>query len=95
MKAESDAELTCRAHNYHFGYNGKQTERGIISYYAARALAQANTIESWAQLINDMSESDLQKGLITPFHKPLLQITGDSKIRLIGNPINATFESHE
>lgn len=95
MKAESGAELACKARSNHFEDDGRWMERGVISHYASRMLAQATTVESWVQLMNDSSESDLKKGFITPLHKPALQFIGDPAVRIPGNPVKGTYEGHE
>jgi len=88
MKPEPGGELACRAYNYHFSVDGSEIERGIISYYASRALTLAVTVESWLHTMNDLSEADLERELITDFHKPSLQIIGNSNTRILGNPVS-------
>ncbi|MCI0690706.1 hypothetical protein L0337_01720 [candidate division KSB1 bacterium] len=82
MKSEPGAELACKAHNKVF----EKIERGIISHYAAKTMAQATTIVSWVSMINEMSGKDFSRGLITDLEKPSLQIIGDLSAKLPGEP---------
>lgn len=82
MQSEPGAELACKAHNKVF----EKTERGIISYYATKTMAQATTMVSWASMINEMSGRDFSRGLITDLERPSLQILGDSSAKVPGEP---------
>jgi hypothetical protein len=83
-KAEVGAELTCRAHEKEFAERGGLVRRGVISYYAGATLANANDLHSWLQLIEQMSQTDVARGIITPFYQPVLQLTGDTSLALLG-----------
>jgi hypothetical protein len=78
-------ELACRARNYRFEHQGGHQERGVISYYATQTLTQATTIASWLQRIEAMSRADLQRGHLTWFYQPSLQILGQAATRLPGD----------
>ena len=88
MEPEPGGELSCRAHNYRFSVDGSEIERGIISYYASRALNRAVTVEAWLHLMNDLSGADLERELITEFYKPSLQVIGNSHTRIPGDPVS-------
>jgi hypothetical protein len=59
--------------------------RGVVSYYAAATLAEATTLRAWLQLIEERSQTDAANGRLTPFHQPILQITGDGSLPLFGS----------
>jgi hypothetical protein len=88
VKSQPGAELSCRAQNYSFDQKGVKVERGVISYYAAQTLPRATTMESWLQLINESSDSDLNQGRLKRTYKPLLQIHGDQTIMAPGKPVS-------
>ena len=94
MKAESGAELACRARTYRFEYDSRQHEHGIISYYALQTLARATTMESWLQQIEIMSSADLHEDRLPWFFQPFLKILGPSTTRLPGNPIGVDAKEH-
>jgi hypothetical protein len=83
-KAETGAELTCRAHEKEFVEGGIVVRRRVISHYASVTLAKANDIHAWLSLIEQRSQEDLASGLITHFYQPMLQIVGDHTFRLPG-----------
>lgn len=85
MKAPEGAELFCRAHNYRFNESGRTVERGVISYYAARALPRSATMQDWLEMIKTLSASDVEKGVLKRVYQPMLEILGDSATRLAGN----------
>jgi hypothetical protein len=93
MKAQPGAELSCRAHNYRFDHNGTKLERGVISYYAARALPMVTTAESWLELISELSSSDLRGGRLKPSHQPSLQILGNQEAIVPGKSVSDDFKS--
>ena len=92
MKAEPGAELTCRAHNYHFEHAGSPQERGVISYYAGQTLAQATTFAAWLQRIETLSSTAFQEGRLPWFYQLSLQLLGHAASRLPGEPVNAAVE---
>ncbi|MCG8348718.1 MAG: hypothetical protein MI924_13190 [Chloroflexales bacterium] len=65
---------------------GSLVRRGIISYYAAATMEQATSMQSWVNLIEKKSGDDLTQHKITLFHKPMLHISGDPNIAVIGAP---------
>jgi len=93
MKAQPGAELSCRAHNYRFDHNGTKRERGVISYYAAKALPGVTTAESWLELISELSGSDLRGGRLKPSYQPSLQILGDQAAILPGKSVSGDLKS--
>ena len=80
--AEPGEELACKFPEKIFG----NTKYGIISYYAAKTMAQATTIESWVSVINGMVDKDFSQGIINDLERPSLQIIGNSSARLPGEP---------
>ena len=92
MKPEPGAELACRARNYHFEHPGGSQERGVISYYAGRSLAQATTSAAWLQRIEALSSADFRGGRLPWFYQPSLQLLGRAANRLPGEPVKAAVE---
>ena len=77
MKAAPGAELTCRAHNLPLDHPDQP--RGIISYYATRALAAATTVDNWLARIEALVQEDVRAGLLPPFYRPCLYVLGEGK----------------
>jgi hypothetical protein len=77
LKSQPGAELSCRAQNYRFDHNGTKLERGVISYYAIKALPGATSVESWLRLISELSNLDISRGSLRRSYQPFLQILGD------------------
>lgn len=86
MQARPGEELSCRAHNYEYTIDNKPVMRGVISYYAAQALSQATTVESWLSAINQLVAEDMTKKRLSRSYQPNLQITGEAKAMLPGSP---------
>lgn len=84
QKAPPGGELACRALNHEFDDEGVTRERGVISYYATRALPHATSVASWVGLMDAAANDDLRRGRITTFHLPSLQIVGDAEVRIPG-----------
>ena len=61
---------------------GQQVRRGVISYYAGRALATAHDLPMWQRHITALSQKDLQDRVITPFYQPGLQLWGKADFQL-------------
>jgi len=86
MRALPGAELTCRARNYVFGWGRGMQERGVISYYAARAMPEAQTFEDWLAGIAGLIEADARSGRLPKTHRPALQVLGAAAAPVIGVP---------
>lgn len=86
MQALPGAELACRARNYVFGWGRGMQERGVISYYAARALPEAHAFADWLAGIAGLAEADARSGRLPKTHRTLLQTLGDATIPLMGSP---------
>ena len=87
MQALPGAELTCRARNYVFGWGRGMQERGVISYYAARAMPEAHAFEDWLAGIAELIEADAHSGRLPKTYRPSLQVLGDTATPLIGVPV--------
>jgi hypothetical protein len=59
-------------------------ERGVISYYAARAMPEAHTFEGWLAGTMGLIEADAHSGRLPKTHRPTLQVLGDADGPLIG-----------
>jgi hypothetical protein len=79
---------TCTAYSLPFLINGVKVERGVISYYAARCLAQATTVADWLAKIKAMFHADVERRLIRP-EALSLTVTGSGQQRLAGQPLAA------
>ena len=86
MQALPGAELTCRARNYVFGWGRGMQERGVISYYAARALPEAQAFEGWLAGIAGLLEADAHSGRLPKTYRPSLQVLGDAAGPVVGAP---------
>lgn len=84
MQALPGAELACRAHN--LPPTHPAAPRGIISYYAALALAEAVTMGDWLAGIEALMQQDAQTNQLPPFYHPRLTVLGDAGRRLPGAP---------
>lgn len=84
MKAPEGAELMCRANNYRFTENSHLVDRGVISYYAAKALPQSITVKEWLRSIDSLSTSDIQEGRLKQIYQPALRIIGNDATKLPG-----------
>jgi hypothetical protein len=88
MQAPAGSQLTCMARNYVFGWGRGMQERGVISYYAARALPEAHTFADWLAGIATLAETDAHSGRLPKTHRPALQLLGDAASPLIGSPLD-------
>lgn len=77
MKALPGEELVCHAHN--LPKEHPEQPRGIISYYATTALANAGTVVDWLDRIDALIKQDVQTGLLPRINKPNLQLLGESQ----------------
>ena len=84
LKAPAGEELACIAHNYVFGWGRGMQERGVISYYAARALPQVSDFGAWLTTITELVEMDAHSGRLPKTHRPVLQVLGDPTCSLPG-----------
>lgn len=82
MKALPGAELTCRAHYLPRAHPAQP--RGIISHYAAAALAGAETVGDWLARIRDLVQQDVKAGQLPPLYQPDLHVLGDAGQRAPG-----------
>ncbi len=53
MDAAGEGRLTCRAQNSGFRIGDKVVVRGVVSYHAARTLADAESVADWAARMNE------------------------------------------
>jgi len=95
MKAEPGAELTCRARDYRFKHAGSPRERGVVSFYAARTLAQATTFAAWLQRIEALISADVHAKRLPWFYQPSLQLLGHAASRLPGELVKAAVEQRQ
>jgi len=77
MKAAPGAELTCRAHNLPEAHPAQP--RGVISYYATLALAEATTVDDWLARIEAQVQEDVRAGRLPSFYRPHLHVLGEGE----------------
>jgi hypothetical protein len=75
----------CRASSFNVRAEGNRS-RGVVSYYATRALARADRLDAWLQQMAALVESDLRDGTLTKLKAPTLQILGDARALAPGRP---------
>ena len=75
MEAQPGAELTCRAHNLPPDHPAQP--RGVISYFATAALAEAATLGDWLAGIEALVQLDVKANLLPAFYRPELCVLGD------------------
>ena len=56
---------------------GVARERGVVSWYALRALAQATTMDDWLERALQACQADVDAGRLTASAQPALQLVGD------------------
>ena len=78
-------EIKCKADSHSFVVNGKKTEHGIITHYAAQALRKASTVEHWVELTNALSEADVAGGVIQKRMSLPLAHLGDPKQQIFAS----------
>lgn len=75
MGAAPGAELACRARNLPATHPA--APRGVISYYATAALAEATTLADWLAYIEKIVKQDIGAGRLPVFYRPQLCVLGD------------------
>ena len=76
MKAQPGAELACRAHKLPPDHPAQP--RGVVSYFATAALAEATTLGDWLARIEALVQLDVEAELLPIFYRPDLRLLGDS-----------------
>lgn len=84
LRAAPGGELTCRAQNHMFIDAGVAQDRGLVSYYALRALAEATTMESWLSRTTSLCKADVDAGRISSSLAVSLTVTGISGQMVLG-----------
>lgn len=87
MRAQPGAELACRGHNYDFPTDDGTRTRGVISYYATKALPGAATVGDWLARMQTLAEQDVAAGLLPKHFYPELRIVGDARQPLSGHAL--------
>ena len=87
LQVKPGAELTCKVSNYFFADDGGGRERGVVSYYGTRSLAQATTLDSWFTSISTLSKADFDAGRLAPLYQFTLQPLGNLTAPIPGKPV--------
>jgi hypothetical protein len=77
-------ELVCQALCWRLPANGVTVPHGVISYYAARALELATTVDDWLRLTVALCSADVQGGVLPPTHGLSLTLAGTTGRQLPG-----------
>jgi hypothetical protein len=75
-------ELKCVASMHALPMHGKKVPRGVMSYYAARALPQATSVQDWLQRMTALMQADARQGVLP--RCPAMTITGRGSASLPG-----------
>src|SRR5262249_20810072 len=54
----------CEAYCYPFVIEGRRVPRGVISYYATKALIEATTMEEWVHKSQELCDQDVAHGVL-------------------------------
>ncbi len=92
MKSQPGEELTCTARDHTFEQEAKPVKQGVMSYYSSQALAGATSVNSWLKSIYKLSKQDVKFGQLPESYLPSLQILGNVKLKLPGNPLRSLSE---
>jgi hypothetical protein len=84
LRAPTGSELSCRTQSRKFTDAGVTKDRGLVSYYALRALAEATTMESWLTRTMSMCKADVDAGRLPATLAVSLAVTGDSGWMILG-----------
>lgn len=84
---EGQRKLECKAHNAVFEIRGEPVERGVVSYYAARALPGAGSTADWVRRMTEDFRRDAEAGRIAADVRLKLRIAGNPSL---GLPLGTT-----
>lgn len=84
--AKPGRELLCRAQNAKFTIDGKETERGVMSYYATLALEEADTVEDWVRRADRLCHADVERQKLSKMLRLSLRAAGEETQYLPGKP---------
>jgi hypothetical protein len=86
MVLEGDPEnWECRAANFNFEVQGKKTQHGVITYFAAQALKEARTLGDLQRQTNKLIDEATKAGIFGPRSKgpPRMATVGEASRVLI------------
>ena len=88
MRAPTGKGLACRAWEHSFKQEGRVVKRGVLSYFAARALPAVVTTAGWLRSISELVEADVRAGSLPFERRPALQVLGHGRFHLPGDCVS-------
>jgi len=88
MRAEPGMELSCRGKNFNLPPGQHAQPRGVLSYYAAMTLPQADTVGDWLSQIHAAAKVDQDAGYLPPLYGLDLQVVGRLEAPLPGRSLS-------
>lgn len=84
-RAAPGLELSCRAQSHRFREGpAAGEERGVLSYYAFRALRGATTMETWSRQFHVLCQSDVVIGRLPETMACSVIVAGDRRQHALG-----------
>jgi hypothetical protein len=80
-------DLKCIAANHTFIIDGSYVRRGVISYYAARALESAASAADWMQRAQALCDEDVARGVLPKAKRIAFALAGKSNGLLPGKAV--------
>ena len=84
MDDEGHAKLACKARNAEFSVGDANVERGVVSYYAARTIADAGTVQEWVARMNEAIRRDREAEKLGAGLWVQMRVTGNATLQLPG-----------
>ncbi len=84
MDDEGRSRLACKAKNSAFDVDGRKVDRGVVSYYAASTLTEAETVSDWAARINAAIRRDRKADKLPASLWVQVRVAGNAAIDLLG-----------
>ena len=94
MTDTPQTRLTCRASNGRFRIAGRPVERGVISYYAALTLPDAESLADWAARINGAMAADQAAGRLEARRATPVKVTGRPELPAPGRRESSRATNH-
>jgi hypothetical protein len=86
MKSDPQSSLSCRAGTAVLGEPPHHLRHGVISYYAARTIATADSAGAWLSAFDAAAARDVSEGNLQGLRRVSLMIEGDPSVRVLGRP---------
>jgi hypothetical protein len=83
MKSDPQGSLNCRSGTSLFGEAPRRVRHGVISYYAGRTIAAADTVGAWLAAQDGLAAHDVAAGKLEKFRRVSLMVEGDASLRVL------------